>query len=489
MADPNGPRRLPTPFEPRPVDGLIGGDTADSDSGGTAIVGNMMTTGPGAALALAAAGTTTTASTSLAESSWFGGRYLFSVPNGQDIVNGLSGGYTANSSSGVMISTAIGNMMTTGSGAALAAATTTTSGIATTGMATTSLAESSGIGGRLVQDQEEAGSSGSYIVPFPNGHGVLDHDGLTGKATPYEPPPSWIPWIESPSLFGGWRFGSDAVAGGGDKDIVDLSPAGNAHDELPSDGLNLGSAGDAIINTTASSSRCGLVDVLNEDMVTEILLRLPPEDPALFARLQLVCKQWHAILGDPCFIRLLRKFHDPPPMLGYFINEDEPGKPMEIARFVHMTTTFRASPDIYDLASAVDSRHGLVLFYVSVCSDEEERFVVWDPMVEEEEEEEQWIDGFPFPVETQYWTVAVMCGLLECHNDHLHCHGGPFLVVAACTRTMDSYTSLRMYSSYTDGWSDEILHKEKDKIDTKACVLVGRKAFPPHRPRRQNTRV
>uniref|UniRef100_A0A0E0HWC8 F-box domain-containing protein n=1 Tax=Oryza nivara TaxID=4536 RepID=A0A0E0HWC8_ORYNI len=405
MTDPNGPRRLPTPFEPRPIDGLIGGDTADSDSGGTAIVGNMMTTGPGAALVLAAAGTTTTS---------------------------------------------------------------------------TSLAESNGIGGRLVQDQEEAGSS--YIVPFPNGHGVLDHDGLTGKATPYEPPPSWIPWIESPSLFGGWRFGSDAVAGGGDKDIVDLSPVGNAHDELPSDGLNLGSAGDAIINTTASRSRCGLVDVLNEDMVTEILLRLPPEDPALFARLQLVCKQWHAILGDPCFIRLLRKFHDPPPMLGYFINEDEPGKPMEIARFVHMTTTFRASPDIYDLASAVDSRHGLVLFYVRVCSDEEERFVVWDPMVEEEEEEEeQWIDGFPFPVETQYWTAAVMCGLLECHNDHLHCHGGPFLVVAACTRTMDSYTSLRMYSSYTDGWSDEILHKEKDQIDTKACVLVGRKLFLPTR--------
>lgn len=282
-------------------------------------------------------------------------------------------------------------------------------------------------------------------------------------------------------MFGGWRFGSDAVAGGGDKDIVDLSPVGNAHDELPSDGLNLSSAGDAIINTTASSSRCGLVDVLNEDMVTEILLRPPPEDPALFARLQLVCKQWHAILGDPCFIRLLRKFHDPPPMLGYFINEDEPGKPMEIARFVHMTTTFRASPDIYDLASAVDSRHGLVLFYVRVCSDEEERFVVWDPMVEEEEEEEQWIDGFPFPVETQYWTAAVMCGLLECHNDHLHCHGGPFLVVAACTRTMDSYSSLRMYSSYTDGWSDEILHKEKDQIDTKACVLVGRKLFLPTR--------
>jgi hypothetical protein len=75
MADPNGPRHLPTPFEPRPIDGLIGGDTADSDSGGTAIVGNMMTTGPGAALVLAAAGTTTT-STSLAESSGIGGRLV-----------------------------------------------------------------------------------------------------------------------------------------------------------------------------------------------------------------------------------------------------------------------------------------------------------------------------------------------------------------------------------------------------------------------------
>ncbi|GJM94477.1 hypothetical protein PR202_ga11122 [Eleusine coracana subsp. coracana] len=45
---------------------------------------------------------------------------------------------------------------------------------------------------------------------------------------------------------------------------------------------------------------------LMEDAVGEILLRLPPDDPALLLRASLVCKPWRRLLTDPAF---LRRYH------------------------------------------------------------------------------------------------------------------------------------------------------------------------------------
>ncbi|CAO2034238.1 unnamed protein product [Urochloa humidicola] len=59
----------------------------------------------------------------------------------------------------------------------------------------------------------------------------------------------------------------------------------------------------------------------DDDMLGEILLRLPPR-PSSLPRASLVCKRWLRLLSDPRFIRRFRAFHRRnPPLLGFFIQD------------------------------------------------------------------------------------------------------------------------------------------------------------------------
>ncbi|KAG0517762.1 hypothetical protein BDA96_09G117200 [Sorghum bicolor] len=57
----------------------------------------------------------------------------------------------------------------------------------------------------------------------------------------------------------------------------------------------------------------------NDDLLCEILLRLPPL-PSSLPRASLVCKRWRRLVADPFFLRRFRQHHHrtPPPLLGYF---------------------------------------------------------------------------------------------------------------------------------------------------------------------------
>ncbi|CAN6170792.1 unnamed protein product, partial [Urochloa humidicola] len=55
---------------------------------------------------------------------------------------------------------------------------------------------------------------------------------------------------------------------------------------------------------------------LMEELVGEILLRLPPDEPEHLFRAALVCKPWLRVLCDPSFRRRYRVFHGAPPLLG-----------------------------------------------------------------------------------------------------------------------------------------------------------------------------
>ncbi|CAN6358266.1 unnamed protein product [Urochloa humidicola] len=58
----------------------------------------------------------------------------------------------------------------------------------------------------------------------------------------------------------------------------------------------------------------------DDDMLEEILLRLPPR-PSSLPRASLVCNRWLRLLSDPRFIRRFRAFHRRnPPLLGFFID-------------------------------------------------------------------------------------------------------------------------------------------------------------------------
>ncbi|CAO1939910.1 unnamed protein product [Urochloa humidicola] len=53
-----------------------------------------------------------------------------------------------------------------------------------------------------------------------------------------------------------------------------------------------------------------LPPTLMEELVEEILLRIPPEDRASLLRANLVCKAWHRLISSPRFRRRIREFRD-----------------------------------------------------------------------------------------------------------------------------------------------------------------------------------
>ncbi|KAK1613784.1 hypothetical protein QYE76_019301 [Lolium multiflorum] len=69
-------------------------------------------------------------------------------------------------------------------------------------------------------------------------------------------------------------------------------------------------------NTSSSPAPATLLD--NEDLLREILLRLPPK-PSSLPLASLVCTRWRNILSDPQFLGCFRKYHQKPPLLGFFV--------------------------------------------------------------------------------------------------------------------------------------------------------------------------
>ncbi|GJN10421.1 hypothetical protein PR202_ga28512 [Eleusine coracana subsp. coracana] len=60
--------------------------------------------------------------------------------------------------------------------------------------------------------------------------------------------------------------------------------------------------------------------VLLDELVEEIFLHLPPDEPAYLIHAALVCKPWLHILSNPGFRRRYIEFHQSPPVLGYIHN-------------------------------------------------------------------------------------------------------------------------------------------------------------------------
>ncbi|XP_040384494.1 uncharacterized protein LOC102703632 [Oryza brachyantha] len=220
----------------------------------------------------------------------------------------------------------------------------------------------------------------------------------------------------------------------------------------------------------AKRHRCSPPE-LNDDVIREILLRLPPDDPALLVRCSLVCKSWRRLLSsDPVFLRSYRDFHRTPPLLGFLFNQfgDEP----DVACFAP-TSSFRLPNPHHRDWYALDARHGLVLFTTTLSHDaeavSEHELVVWDPMTGR-----RWRLEFPDFVDNFNWCGSVFCAADRC--DHRDCHGVPFLVAVA-SNTRYFYTTATIYSSETGAWGSKIKHGSADPADAvrmgKPGVWVG----------------
>ncbi|KAK8458837.1 hypothetical protein SEVIR_2G021100v4 [Setaria viridis] len=184
-----------------------------------------------------------------------------------------------------------------------------------------------------------------------------------------------------------------------------------------------------------------------DELVEEVLLRSPPDDPAHLVRAALVCKRWCRILADAGFRRRFRKLHRTPPMLGI------------LHRHTHASyvTTFTATssfrPRNGDLLRdwcALDSRHGRVLLAGLPLRDDpsENNLSVWDPVTGEQlelPEQPQHPNRVPFG-----WNATVLCPDGAC--DHLDCGRGPFLVVVVGTDFDGGF--VYAYSSEAGAWRD-----------------------------------
>jgi hypothetical protein len=186
---------------------------------------------------------------------------------------------------------------------------------------------------------------------------------------------------------------------------------------------------------------------LLEELLEQIFLRLPPDEPACLVRASLASKRWLALLTGPRFRRRYREHHAAPPMLGFLNStpwgptrkEPEEGHPAvtepeeerpAVPPFFSTTGVRARVPDDgwgYTDYHAWDCHHGRVLLAEHKSLVEDPRMLaVWDPMTgrrrELQEPEVEYGTHYTFG----FSTAAVLCAVSGC--DHLACHEGPFRV-------------------------------------------------------------
>ncbi|OEL15874.1 hypothetical protein BAE44_0023109 [Dichanthelium oligosanthes] len=115
----------------------------------------------------------------------------------------------------------------------------------------------------------------------------------------------------------------------------------------------------------------------NDDLLSDILLRLPPS-PSSLPRASLVCKRWRGLVSDRVFLRRFRARHRRgAPLLGFFT---------QVPRDVSFTPTLEPPDRLprgrfsLELGGGrcriLGCRHGLVL----ILSRADPRLLVWDPV-------------------------------------------------------------------------------------------------------------
>ncbi|VAH46456.1 unnamed protein product [Triticum turgidum subsp. durum] len=185
-----------------------------------------------------------------------------------------------------------------------------------------------------------------------------------------------------------------------------------------------------------------------EDLVEQILLRLPPKDPACLVRASVVCKPWRRLVAGPAFRRRYREFHRRPHLLGVLqiLQGDEP----YYSRFVP-TSVFRVVDPVLPCWLVVDCRHGRALFattnpHIEGTLD----LVVWEPMTDDQRRVPQ-----PSPEPEDYVDYAAAVAFVS-------------------TDKGKGVTSARLYSSETGAWNETTsLHHPEANAHFAASVHVG----------------
>ncbi|KAI4986307.1 hypothetical protein ZWY2020_018937 [Hordeum vulgare] len=191
---------------------------------------------------------------------------------------------------------------------------------------------------------------------------------------------------------------------------------------------------------------------LPDELVEEILLLLPHDEPACLLRASLVCKTWTGIVSDRAFRRRLHELHGAPPVLGFIHNWNDEVIPLFIPT---IASSFSLAAPHRQFWRAIDCRHGRALFISKPEGDGMQELLLWEPITGVRQH---------VPVPTAYErtifqpSAAVLCAADGC--DHRDCLGGPFCLVFVFsvedldTEEEEYVTSACVYSSETGAWGE-----------------------------------
>ncbi|KAM3346609.1 hypothetical protein ACQJBY_020906 [Aegilops geniculata] len=191
----------------------------------------------------------------------------------------------------------------------------------------------------------------------------------------------------------------------------------------------------------------------DDDLLREILLRLPRQPSSLF-RASAVCKQWRCAATDPKFLHRFRLHHRKPPLLGLFHQRTYD----DIVFTPILDHPDRIPPQRFDLnlgsrteveVLLLDCRHGRVLLTNEPPQD---HVIVCDPIIGEQRRVQ-----VPPEFKVCYdvnWTVLCAAS----NHDHVHgsCHSSPFKVVLISPLGEGNRLAACVYSSETGIWSNII---------------------------------
>jgi hypothetical protein len=171
-----------------------------------------------------------------------------------------------------------------------------------------------------------------------------------------------------------------------------------------------------------------LPPALPDEIVEEILARVPPDDPARLVRAALACKRWCRLVSSSGFLRRFRELHPTPPVMGFLrsgIDDDGAGT----VRFVPACRSFFRRPRADRRGWRVlNSRNGHVLLGSDLGSADPDAVLalaVWDPVTDELRE----LPPLLLP-DTYTFNAAVLCAAATAGScGHLDCRREPFLVV------------------------------------------------------------
>uniref|UniRef100_A0A0D9XHN2 F-box domain-containing protein n=1 Tax=Leersia perrieri TaxID=77586 RepID=A0A0D9XHN2_9ORYZ len=213
----------------------------------------------------------------------------------------------------------------------------------------------------------------------------------------------------------------------------------------------------------------------DDDLLSEILLRLPPQ-PSSLPRASLVCKRWRRLVSDPGFLRRFRSRHRKPPLLGFF--NDVVGCPVfnptldppDRIPAAHLSWRPRGDDNRFDdFHRLLGCHYGRALIYMGMPS----RLIVWDPLTSDRR-----AVGIPGAFHDR--SVVYYAGEVRCVDGA--CHSSPFevTIIVGITGRIRREAFACVYSSETGNWGNAIAISTEFDLDDLICcfsTMVGNSLY------------